>query len=254
MDVTSRFVLAFARGFASGHPGDRILDYGCGAGELVEAGRAEGLDITGTDLFYGGAKARAQAEGAGRLGVSVFEIRGGRIPFPDSWFGLVVNNQVMEHVEDLEAVLAEIDRVLRPGGAVLSLFPSRDVLREGHIGIPLAHRLPRGRLRFLYTWTLRALGLGTWKEQAPTARQWALDKLEWIDCWTRYRSRSEIFQAYNSRFSNETVEADYIRFRLIAGGRRRAACLLGLPLAPALATAVFRKLAFLVILSHKERA
>ena len=61
---------------------------------------------------------------------------------------------------------------------LLSIFPSRDVFREGHIGIPFSHWFQKeSRVRFYYTWALRGLGLGTWKDQAPTARQWAVDKL-----------------------------------------------------------------------------
>ncbi len=187
LDVTNRFVLDFAL-----RHGGRVLDYGCGAGKLVLAGRANGLDMFGTDLFYGGSETRAEA--ASLIGTVIRELNpDGSIPFPDEYFDLVTNNQVMEHVQDLDAVLSEIARVLRPGGRVLSLFPSRDVWREGHIGIPFSHWFPKGNwLRFVYTWCLRSLGFGTWKEQAPTARQWAVDKLEWIDRWTVYRSRAEI--------------------------------------------------------------
>lgn len=248
MDVTNRFVLDFARPFAA------ILDFGCGAGRLVAAGRELGLDIVGVDVFYSGSGSRAQAEAAGLLGTAVREIAAGRIPFPDASFDLVVNNQVMEHVEDLDATLDEIDRVLKPGGTVLSLFPSRDVWREGHIGIPFAHWFQRGsRARFLYTWALRSLGAGTWKEQAATRRQWAADKLAWIDAYTHYRPRDEIFRAFGRRFRNELREPDYIRFRL-RDRRWRAplARLLDLPLVAAAASALFRKLAFLVIVSRKE--
>ena len=182
MDVTSRFVLDFAQKFARRHPGARILDFGCGAGALVDAGLARALPISGADVFYGGAE-------AGPRGGAIHEIHGGVLPFADASFGLVVNNQVMEHVEDLDSVLREIHRVLSPGGRVLSIFPSRDVFREGHIGIPFSHWFhPGSRARFYYTWALRAIGLGTWKDQAPTARQWALDKLRWIDLYTRYRT------------------------------------------------------------------
>lgn len=254
MDVTNRFVLDFALNFARAHPGASVLDFGCGSGRLVAAGRAAGLEMFGTDVYYAGANDRAEAEASGLLGGVIRESQDGRIPFPDASFDLVTNNQVMEHVADLEAVLAEIHRVLKPGGTALSLFPSRDVLREGHIGIPLSHRLPRdSRLRFLYTWALRSLGLGLWKEQAPTRRQWAEDKLRWIDTYTYYRSREDIFRAFGRYFRSELRESDYIRFRL----RRRAwraplARLLDLPLVPAVASEVFRKLAFLVIVSRKE--
>jgi len=247
MDVTNRFVLDFARDFAREHPGASILDYGCGEGAVVDAGLAAGLRISGADVFYAGASARPR-------GGAIHEIRDGHLPFPDASFELVVNNQVMEHVQDLDAVLCEIHRVLVPGGMVLSIFPSRDVFREGHIGIPFSHWFRKeSRARFYYTWALRGLGLGTWKEQAPTARQWVIDKLRWIDLYTVYRSRAEIFSAYARYFRNETRELDYIRYRLLdRPGRTWIARSLRSGPAAFAARAIFRKLAFFVILSSKE--
>jgi SAM-dependent methyltransferase len=247
MDVTNRFVLDFALSYA------RVLDFGCGAGRLVQAGLDAGLRIEGADVYYGGSQTRAEAERSGLLGTAIREIHHGRIDYPEAVFDLVVNNQVMEHVEDLDAVLAEIHRVLKPGGTLLSIFPSRDVIREGHIGIPFAHRLPRGsRFRFLYTWALRSMGLGTWKQQAPNCRQWAVDKLSWIDTYTHYRSRREIFASFERHFTNEMRESDYIQFRLLdRPGREAFARIAALPLVAPLARAIFRKLAFLVIVSRK---
>jgi SAM-dependent methyltransferase len=249
MDVTNRFVLHFATRFANEHPGARILDYGCGEGAVVDAGIAAGLAICGADVFYSGAAARPR-------GGAIHQIQDGILPFGDATFGLVVNNQVMEHVADLDAVLREIHRVLTPGGQVLSIFPSRDVFREGHIGIPFSHWFRAGsRTRFYYTWALRALGFGTWKEQAPTPRQWALDKLNWIDRYTRYRTRSEIFRTYGRYFQSETRELDYIRYRLMdAPGRAWIVSALRLPGAGFAARAILRKLAFFVILSRKAAA
>jgi SAM-dependent methyltransferase len=249
MDVTNRFVLDFAQRFAREHPGARILDFGCGEGAVVDAGIAAGLPMCGADVFYAGAKARPR-------GGKIFEIRDGSLPFPDASFGLVVNNQVMEHVEDLDAVLREIHRVLAPGGVLLSIFPSRDVFREGHIGIPFSHWFRKeSRVRFYYTWALRGLGFGTWKEQAPTARQWAVDKLRWIDTYTRYRTRREIFAAYGRYFQNETRELDYVRYRLL--DRPGRGWIVGaLRVAPlgVVARGIFRKLAFFVIVSRKGGA
>jgi len=252
MDVTNRFVLDFSlRG------GGRVLDYGCGAGRVVTAGRRAGLTIFGVDVFYGGSATRSEVEASGLLGGVIRELGpDGGIPFPDGFFDLVTNNQVMEHVENLDAVLAEIHRVVRPGGKVLSLFPAVDVWREGHIGIPFSHWFRHGSaVRFYYTWLLRACGLGTWKEQSPTARQWALDKLEWIDRWTRYRSREDIYASYNRLFGNRLQERDYIVYRLLdAPGalRRGLVQLMQVDLFAAVAEVLFRKLAFLVIVSEKR--
>jgi len=253
MDVTNRFVLDFAMRYARQRASVRILDFGCGAGRLVEAGLAAGLKMAGADVYYGGSRTRAEAEQSGLLGSVIREIHDGRLDFEDATFDLLVNNQVMEHVEDLDAVLEELHRVLKPGGTMLSLFPSRDVFREGHIGIPFAHRLSRGsRLRFLYTWGLRSLGLGAWKEEAPTCRQWAVGKLAWIDTYTHYRSRREIRASFQRYFSSRFCESDYIRYRLLdRPGRQALAWFAGLPGVAPLARAVFRKLAFLVIVSEK---
>jgi len=254
MDVTNRFVLDFACRYAAARPGAAILDFGCGAGRLVHAGIEAGLAIRGADVYYAGASDRAEAQAAGLLGTAIVEMCGGRLPFADASFDLVVSNQVMEHVADLDGTLREIDRVLKPGGLLLSLFPARDVWREGHIGIPFAHRFPRGsRLRFGYTWALRALGLGTWKQQAPNSCQWARDKLAWIDAHTHYRSRTEIFSAFGRYFHSELREAEYIRYRLAdVPWRAPLARLLDLPGAGAATSAIFRKLAFLVIVSRKD--
>jgi SAM-dependent methyltransferase len=255
LDVTNRFVLQFCRDFVRERPGARVLDFGCGAGSLVAAGRAAGIDLLGAEVYYGGSQTRKEAEASGLLGTAIIEIAEGSTGFPDGYFDLVVNNQVMEHVEDLEATVGEIHRILKPGGQVLSLFPARDVFREGHIGIPFSHWFPRhSKLRFYYAWAMRSLGFGTWKEQAPTARQWAVDKLAWIDRYTYYRSRREIFATFGRYFQNEMRESDYIEFRLLdRPGRRWIARTVSLPLLAPASRALFRKLAFLVILSRKEK-
>lgn len=253
MDVTNRFVLDFAVDFERHHRPAAMLDFGCGAGALVESARAAGLNMVGADVYYGGSEDRLRAERSGLLGSAIFECTDGHLGFPDESFDLVTNNQVMEHIADLDGTLRELHRVLKPGGTLLSLFPARDVLREGHIGIPLAHRFrPGSRVRFAYALALRSLGLGTWKQQAPTRRQWTADKLKWIDTYTFYRSRREIFRAFGRYFESELREPDYIRYRWRdARWRAPLAPLLDLPLVPAAASAVFRKLAFLVIVSRK---
>src|SRR5207302_1318546 len=112
-------------------PCGRILDYGCGSGDSVLAGARSGLDIYGADVFYGGAHGDMEkAANTGVLNERVFEMRGGRIPFPDESFDFIYHTQVFEHVADLDQALNENRRVLKRDGVMLSLFPSLEVLRE----------------------------------------------------------------------------------------------------------------------------
>lgn len=140
MHVNYEYVLNFIKTNSKAHT--KSLDYGCGRAEIVAAGRQEGLEINGVEVFYKGSNARQEVEKLGFLDSIVKEIKDNRIDFPDAYFDLIVNNQVLEHVEDLDLVLHEINRVLLPGGKLLCIFPSKEVWRENHCGIPLLHWFP----------------------------------------------------------------------------------------------------------------
>jgi SAM-dependent methyltransferase len=101
-------------------PGATVLDLGCGAGTdlLIAAqmtgpeGRAIGVDMTPAMLERAAASARA-------MGLATVELREALIetlPLEDESVDVVISNGVIDLVPDKDAVLAEIDRVLRPGG------------------------------------------------------------------------------------------------------------------------------------------
>src|SRR2546426_995789 len=235
-------------------PRGRVLDYGCGQGEVVAAGLKRGLDIYGTDVFYGGGHGQREAVARrGLLDTRVFEMNHGKMPFDDGFFDFVFHNQVFEHVPDLDQVLQEIRRVLKPGGVMLSLFPSRDVLREGHCGVPMTHWFKRGS-KFRYIWLLiaRKCGLGKFHgEKAP--ERWARDFARWLEDWCYYRSRREVIQAYRrAGFSFGSYETEYAAFRLRQTGRAwavRSSVMLS-----SLTQWAIRKFAGMVVLSRKEHA
>ena len=77
---------------------------------MVLRGLEEGLDISGADLFQEHASDRSAVSQSGPLGSPIFEIRDGQLPWPAEYFGLVVSNQVFEHVKDLGALVREIHR------------------------------------------------------------------------------------------------------------------------------------------------
>ena len=212
MDIYS-FCVQWAVDHAHGRP-IRVLDYGCGAGTIVTALRGRGIDAFGCDVYYDGGDYSSAVDPA-VLGTTIRRMERGTIPFDASSFDAVINNQVLEHVEDLDAVLAEIARVLRPGGTVFSLFPDAGVWREGHCGIPFLHWFPKGSaLRVYYAAALHQCGLGYHREN-KTAMQWSRDFCHWLDQWTHYRSARQINASFQAQFcALRPLEEKFLRDRL----------------------------------------
>jgi 2-polyprenyl-6-hydroxyphenyl methylase/3-demethylubiquinone-9 3-methyltransferase len=110
----------FQRVLERGGPLDRgqrkLLDVGCGGGLLAEEFARLGFEVTGIDPAPESIEtARAHAESSG-LSIA-YEIGSGEVlPYPEGAFDLVTCCDVLEHVDDVDRVIAEIARVLRPGG------------------------------------------------------------------------------------------------------------------------------------------
>jgi SAM-dependent methyltransferase len=104
--------LAAVRRYLDAVPSEsRVLDAGCGEGVLVDeyAGR---LDITGVDANYSSARVTHGSVTA--------------LPFPDASFDRALCLDVLEHLtfEEQPRALAELFRVLKPGGEVLVSVPN----------------------------------------------------------------------------------------------------------------------------------
>jgi SAM-dependent methyltransferase len=195
----------------------RVLDYGCGAGQIVDELRKRRVNAFGCDVFYGGGDCSKSVHPK-FFGSFIKRMENYIIPFDSDLFDFVINNQVMEHVENFDTVLSEIRRVLKPGGVVLSLFPDKGVWREGHCGISFLHWFPKGsRLRVYYAAIFRILGFGYHKGNKGVMR-WSKDFCDWLDKWTWYRSPAEIQSAYDKYFTaTQHIEDYWLRQRVGVG-------------------------------------
>lgn len=193
--------------------GRLVLDYGCGQGQIVELLLGRGVDTYGCDVFYEGGDYSPQIPNA--IASRIKRMEGDRIPFPDQFFDVVTHNQVFEHVPDLNVAVAEIARVLKPGGVMLGLFPDSNVWREGHCGIPFLHWFPKGsNVRVYYALALRAVGLGLHHGE-KSRRAWAEDFCLWLDNWTYYRTYRDITASLQKHFSAPVhIEAEWFGKRV----------------------------------------
>jgi SAM-dependent methyltransferase len=99
--------------------GSRVLDIGCGSGEISIKIKDKGYDVTGLD-FSPVAVERAKQIG---LNCHVGNLDTG-ICFEDNTFAAVWAGDVIEHVFDPMYVLKEICRILAPGGILLGTIPN----------------------------------------------------------------------------------------------------------------------------------
>lgn len=125
------------------HP---VLDIGCGDGHFASVAYREpidvGLDVMDRDLNEAATRRPA-------VYLDLVKASATRMPFPDGAFGTVVSNCVIEHIPDIDAVMSEIARVLRPGGTFATTLPSEHY-PEYLLGATIGRRLGLERAAAAY--------------------------------------------------------------------------------------------------------
>jgi SAM-dependent methyltransferase len=108
--------------------GRRLLDVGCGLGMYTEAFRRYTSEVYGVEIESGRAR---EAWGNQRLaGVVVAQAE--LLPFADERFDVIFNHEVLEHVTDDAQMVAEMVRVSRIGGRIVTFCPNRWYPFETH--------------------------------------------------------------------------------------------------------------------------
>ena len=137
-------------------PADRVLDLGCGDGWFAQALLGRVGSVVAADVS---AVALERAAGRSSELATLLLTDGEPLPVETDAVDVVWAGETLEHVADLTGLLAELRRVLRPGGRLLITTPNLARLRvaaEALAGGPLEDRLdPRAdHLRFFTARTL----------------------------------------------------------------------------------------------------
>lgn len=107
----------------------KLLDFGCGDGDLVKELRVQGYDAYGCDIIPTNSPF-----------LKTISSEQYCLPFEDCTFDIVVSTSVFEHVQNKAEAFSEIARCLKPGGYSMHLIPSKWYLPyEPHIFVPFVN-------------------------------------------------------------------------------------------------------------------
>jgi SAM-dependent methyltransferase len=139
--------------------GARVLSSGCGfGGSLLAYHDAGAASVTGVEVDPEYARF-SELRVAEIPGAQVVQYEGGRLPFHDDAFDIIESMDVIEHTEDDRAYLAELRRVLAPGGLILLVTPNRLWPVEQHFDILGPPWLPIGVGNTVFAGLARLPGL-----------------------------------------------------------------------------------------------
>lgn len=153
-----------------------IVDIGCGIGTYVRRLRDFSTHVYGIDVDPERVE-KAAAAGVPGLALAVGE----HLPFADASIDVVLLNEVIEHVTDDRATLAEAHRVLRPGGYAVIYAPNRLYFFETH-GVYLGRRYVFGNIP-LVNWLPDPLR----NRLAPHARAYTMSGLRRLTAGLAFR-------------------------------------------------------------------
>ena len=185
-----RMILKMAAGRERGW----VLDNGCGVGAYLERLAPHAEQAIGLEFDI------ARAAETSNRSLEVLSARGERLPFPDGSFDLILSHEVIEHVDDDRAAMAEMIRARRPpsgenpGGRLVLFVPNRGYPLETH-GVYW-----RGRYRYGNVPLVNYLPTSIRNRLAPHVRVYTGHQLGQLfsELPVRIVQRTVIFGAYDN--------------------------------------------------------
>ena len=127
--------LAYSLKIADLKKGEKVLDFGCGRGEMVIQAAMKGCDTIGIDYSSEAIILAKEASKKNKIRAKILLVKDGKLPFTSEVFDCVFFLDVAEHLTDdqLITVFKEIRRVLRPDGRlIIHTSPNKDWIEKGY--------------------------------------------------------------------------------------------------------------------------
>ena len=192
----------------------RILDFGCGGGERVDEFRRLGYHAFGCDVMLPSRPVGVLHDYIDAKIIRPIEAKPYRIPFDDQSFDFVFSVTVFEHVQNYDEALAEIRRVLKPGGVAVHVFPPPWKFLETHVFVPYASVVQS--YWWLYLWAL--LGIRNRFQRGYSARRTADVNYAFLKNETNYlpkrRIREHVLRHFDECLFAEEAAFSAKRFAL----------------------------------------
>jgi ubiquinone/menaquinone biosynthesis C-methylase UbiE len=132
----------------SGKQSQKVLDVGCGFGDLIFSFAPNVKEAVGIDMDKGFIDiCNMKKECYGAKNVEFVHSKSEKIPFEDETFDLVMPKTVLEHVEDVDEAIKEQARVTKVGGQVYVECPNYMWIKEGHYNSWMLPLMPKWLFR-----------------------------------------------------------------------------------------------------------
>lgn len=156
-------------------PGRRLLDVSCGSGYLLAAAHARGMETAGIDISEEAIRLARRTSPESDLRVADCTA----LPFADASFDAVSCLGSLEHFPDMEAALAEMVRVARPGARFCIVVPNRGFLGWRLFGGGTEQQALIERPQTLSQWRALFARCGL-RELRCTKDHWYLKRPRWL--------------------------------------------------------------------------
>ncbi|MHC1635121.1 MAG: class I SAM-dependent methyltransferase [Candidatus Methanospirareceae archaeon] len=125
----------------------KILDIGCGTGGIAIAFALDGAEVVASDPDETALKIGFERALEEKAEVEWVIAMGEKSPFVDSSFDVIICNDVIEHVESVRGLVAELYRLLKKGGILYLTTPNKyslyNILWDDHTGLPFITLMPK---------------------------------------------------------------------------------------------------------------